>query len=63
MLSGTYRGRSLAQGGTINDYTIQTSVEYHVKNGFSIAVAHEARQNQGLHLGRVGIRLNYTFQF
>jgi len=58
VLSGTYRRRDLVCGGTFNDYSVQTSLDYDFGNGISLAVAHEFLRNENVRSRRIGIRLS-----
>ncbi len=63
VVSGTYRLRDLSGGGEWNDYSLQTTVEYEMGYGFSVAVAHEFLRDQNFDGRRVGVRLNYSLAF
>ncbi|MEM1074989.1 MAG: hypothetical protein AAGI36_11060 [Pseudomonadota bacterium] len=58
VVSGTYRRRSLAVGGTYNDYSLQTSIDYDLGGGFSVALAHEFLRNENVRSRRIGFRLS-----
>ncbi|MEL6322672.1 MAG: hypothetical protein AAFQ84_00380 [Pseudomonadota bacterium] len=58
VLSGTYRRRDLASGGTFDDYSVQTSLDYQFGNGLSLAFAHEFLRAQNVRSRRIGVRLS-----
>jgi len=41
VLSGTWRPRNLANSSDFDDYSVQTSIEYDLGKGYSVALAHE----------------------
>ncbi len=61
VLSGTYRRRDLANGDTYNDYSVQTSLDYDLGSGLSLAFAHEFLSDQNDRSQRFGIRFSKTF--
>lgn len=63
VLSGTYRPRDLASGGSFDDYSLQTSVEYNFGRGVSLAFAHEFSRDENLDDKQLGIRLIKTIDF
>ncbi|MEM6889872.1 MAG: hypothetical protein AAGG57_11680 [Pseudomonadota bacterium] len=58
VLSGTWRPRDLADGRNFDDYTVQTSIEYDLGDGYSIAVAHEFSRDENLDNRRLGFRFS-----
>ncbi len=58
IVTGTSRRRDLADGRTYDDYNFQTSVEYGLRNGFTLAFAHEFLRDQNIDSRRFGIRLS-----
>lgn len=58
VLSGTWRPRHLADGRDFDDYSVQTSIEYDLGKGFSVAVAHEFNRDENLDNRRLGFRLS-----
>ncbi|MEM9393357.1 MAG: hypothetical protein AAGA38_05845 [Pseudomonadota bacterium] len=62
VLSGTLRPRYLADGGKFDDYSIQTSLEYDLGNGFSLAVAHELNRDENLDNRRLGFRFSKVIE-
>ncbi|MEM6539307.1 MAG: hypothetical protein AAF668_16460, partial [Pseudomonadota bacterium] len=58
ILSGTWRPRDLADGRRFDDYSVQTSLEYDLGNGFSLAVAHEFNRDENLDNRRLGLRFS-----
>ncbi|MEO0511266.1 MAG: hypothetical protein AAF065_15555 [Verrucomicrobiota bacterium] len=63
ILSGTSRWRDLATGGTFDDYAVQTSVEYDLGHGTSIALAHEFTRDQNVNNRRIGFRFSKVLDF
>ncbi|MGD1915834.1 MAG: hypothetical protein ACFCBV_06580 [Phycisphaerales bacterium] len=63
IVSGTYRRRDLSSGGTWDDYQVQTSLEYAIGNGFSVALAHEFNRSEDLDSRQIGIRISYQYEF
>ncbi|MEM6634563.1 MAG: hypothetical protein AAF667_01610 [Pseudomonadota bacterium] len=57
-VSGTYRPRDLATGGTVQDYSLQIAVSYSLRDDLAIEVAHEFSRDQGLRGDQIGFRLN-----
>ena len=62
VLSGTWRPRYLADGGQFDDYSIQTSLEYDLGNGFSLAVAHEFNRDENLDNRQLGFRFSKVIE-
>ena len=62
VLSGTWRPRDVADGSDFNDYSIQTSIEYDLGKGYSIALAHEFNRDKNLDNRRLGFRLSKVIQ-
>lgn len=62
ILSGTYRPRYLSSGSNFEDYTIQTSLEYDLGDGFSIALAHEFNRDQNSNNKRLGFRFSKVIE-
>ncbi|MEM0977152.1 MAG: hypothetical protein AAGJ34_06440 [Pseudomonadota bacterium] len=62
ILSGTWRPRYLADGGQFDDYSVQTSLEYALGNGFSLAVAHEFNRDENLDNRRLGFRFSKVIE-
>lgn len=58
ILSGTSRRRDLAGDGTWDDYSVQTSAEYDLGQGLSLAFAHEFLRDQNASSRRIGFRLS-----
>lgn len=62
VLSGTWRPRDLADGRQFDDYSVQTSLEYDLGNGFALALAHEFNRDENLDNRRLGMRLSKIFE-
>jgi len=58
VLSGTYRVRELGDGNRFDDYSIQTSIDYALGGGFSLAIAHEFLRAQNNRSRRIGVRFS-----
>ncbi|MEM1293782.1 MAG: hypothetical protein AAGH89_00360 [Verrucomicrobiota bacterium] len=63
IVSGTHRWRDLATGGSLDDYSLQTSVEYDLRNDFALAFAHEFTRDQNVNANRIGFRFVKVFDW
>jgi len=62
ILSGTYRPRFVADEDDFDDYTIQTSIEFDLGKGFSLALAHEFNRDENADNKRLGFRFSKVIQ-
>ena len=62
VLSGTWRPRDLADGGDFDDYSVQTSIEYDLGKGYSVALAHEFNRDENLDNRRLGFRFSKVIE-
>ena len=62
ILSGTYRPRFVADDDDFDDYTIQTSIEFDLGKGFSLALAHEFNRDENADNKRLGFRFSKVIQ-
>ena len=62
IVSGTYRPRYVADGENFDDYTIQTSLEYDLGQGFSLALAHEFNRDENADNRRLGLRFSKVIE-
>ncbi|MEM9212699.1 MAG: hypothetical protein AAGA63_14555 [Pseudomonadota bacterium] len=62
ILSGTYRPRFVADDEDFDDYTIQTSIEFDLGKGFSLALAHEFNRDENADNKRLGFRFSKVIQ-
>ncbi|MEO0566427.1 MAG: hypothetical protein AAF066_01750 [Pseudomonadota bacterium] len=62
VLSGTYRPRYVAGGEDFDDYTVQTSIEYDLGKGFSLALAHEFSRDENADNKRLGFRFSKVIE-
>lgn len=58
VLSGTYRPRFIENSENFEDYTLQTSIEYDLGKGYSVAIAHEFNRDQNADNRRLGFRFS-----
>lgn len=54
-------GDVVSIGGTFDDYVLQTSVEYDLGHGTSIALAHEFSRDQNVDSRQIGFRFSQVF--
>ncbi|MEO1344519.1 MAG: hypothetical protein AAFV74_10225 [Pseudomonadota bacterium] len=62
VLSGTWRPRNLADGSEFDDYSVQTSIEYDLGKGYSVALAHEFNRDENLDNRRLGFRFSKVIE-
>ncbi|MEM0947266.1 MAG: hypothetical protein AAGB07_00110 [Pseudomonadota bacterium] len=62
VLSGTYRKTDRISDDDFNDYSVQTSIDYQLKNGLSLALAHEFLRADNIRSRRIGVRLSRVIQ-